>query len=372
MIGPLRIAKGARLNTVTVALGERAYPIHIGKNLLHDRARWTEVVAGRRALIVTDDTVSGHYLDRLSATLSNECAAAVLPTGESHKTLAAAESIWNRLMELHLARDDLLVALGGGVIGDIAGFAAACYQRGVAFVQAPTTVIAQVDSAVGGKTGVNHPLGKNMIGAFHQPAAVIADTATLATLPEAEYRAGLAEIIKYGVILDGDFFAWLEANLDALLEQDEAALGHAITRSCEIKADIVAADEHEHGSRALLNLGHTFGHAIETGLGHGCWRHGEAVAAGMVMAAAFAERLGWIGERERTRIGRLLARAGLPVWAPPELDADEMLALMASDKKVKGGRLRLVLPRAIGVAEITAEFDRDALRRLLSENTAPA
>ncbi|HET7570329.1 MAG TPA: 3-dehydroquinate synthase [Gammaproteobacteria bacterium] len=360
------------MQTVTVPLGARSYSIVIGAGLLDDRARWREVVRSRRALVVTDDIVAGHYLDRLAATLGDTIERCVLPAGEAHKTLATAARIWDRLTDARLARDDLLIALGGGVVGDMAGFAAACYQRGIDYIQAPTTLIAQVDSAVGGKTGVNHPRGKNMIGAFHQPAAVIADIGTLATLPAAEFRAGLAEIIKYGVIADADFFAWLEAHVDALLEQDAAALAYAIARSCGIKAAIVAADEREQGRRALLNLGHTFGHAIETGLGHGQWRHGEAVAAGMVMAAQFAARLGWMERRDVARLRDWLMRAELPVWAPAELRAERILELMASDKKVRGGRLRLVLPRGIGHAETTAEFDHDALGRMLIEGPPDA
>ncbi|HET8551365.1 MAG TPA: 3-dehydroquinate synthase [Gammaproteobacteria bacterium] len=360
------------MQTVMVPLGARSYSIAIGAGLLNDGARWQEAVGSRRVLIVTDDIVAGYYLDRLTETLGDAIEPCVLPAGEAHKTLATAGRVWNRLMDARLARDDLLIALGGGVVGDIAGFAAACYQRGIDYLQVPTTLIAQVDSAVGGKTGVNHPLGKNMIGAFHQPAAVIADIGTLATLPAAEYRAGLAEIIKYGVIADAEFFAWLETHLDALLEQDQAALAHAVGRSCAIKAAIVAADEHEHGRRALLNLGHTFGHAIETGLGHGHWRHGEAVAAGMVMAADFAARLGLMERRDVTRLRDWLIRAGLPTWAPAELQAERILELMAGDKKVRGGRLRLVLPHGIGNAETTADFDRDALGRMLIEGPPDA
>ncbi|HET6655522.1 MAG TPA: 3-dehydroquinate synthase [Gammaproteobacteria bacterium] len=358
------------MKTVTVPLGARSYSIFIGAGLLRDRQHWRDAVAGRRAMIVTDDIVADHYLDPLSETLDGDCTSCVLAAGESRKTLVTAGNVWDALMAARLARDDVVIALGGGVVGDIAGFAAACYQRGIACIQVPTTLVAQVDSAVGGKTGINHPLGKNMIGAFHQPMAVVADTTTLATLPDAEYRAGLAEVIKYGVIIDADFFAWLETNLAALLQQDEDALTHAIARSCEIKATIVAADEHEQGQRALLNLGHTFGHAIETGLGHGRWRHGEAVAAGMVMAAEFARRLGWLQDHDVGRIRDLLARADLPVWAPTELDAERMLTLMASDKKVRGGCLRLVLPRAIGRAETTADFDYELLRQMLA--TGPA
>lgn len=354
------------MKTVFVALDTRSYDVVIGAGSLADHSRWQALLSGRRALIVTDTTVAGLYGDRLRDAIGGNTGLHALPAGESHKTLATAAAIWDRLMEARLARDDLLIALGGGVVGDITGFAAACYQRGIEYIQVPTTLIAQVDSAIGGKTGVNHPLGKNMIGAFHQPAAVVADVATLATLPEAEFRAGLAEVIKYGIIADANFFAWLERHIDALLARDEATLVHAIARSCEIKAAIVAADEHEMGKRALLNLGHTFGHAIETGLGHGRWRHGEAVAVGTVLAADFSVRIGWLCEADRQRIVELIKHVGLPICTPAELDADRMLALMAGDKKVRGGRLRLVLPQAIGVADIVADFDQQALQETLT------
>jgi 3-dehydroquinate synthase len=353
------------IKTVTVPLGARAYPILLGTDLLDDAARWRHIIGSRRSVVVTDDNVAPLYLERLGEALGGEPAHCVLEAGESGKTLETASRVWEALIAARCARDDVVVALGGGVIGDIAGFAAACYQRGVACVQVPTTLIAQVDAAVGGKTGVNLPAGKNMIGAFHQPRAVIVDTATLATLPADEYRAGLAEIIKYGIALDADFFAWLEDKLDALLARSPDALTQAITRSCEIKAGVVAADEQEHGPRALLNFGHTFGHAIETGLGHGHWRHGEAVAAGMVMAATFAEDSGRLASGDAKRILALVERAGLPGWAPPSLEPDKLLASMARDKKNRGRRVRLILPRRIGDAEVTADFDAARLRKLL-------
>jgi 3-dehydroquinate synthase len=351
--------------TVTVSLRARSYPILIGAGLLDDARRWRTITGRRRVLIVTDDNVAPLYLDRVRAAIGNGAHGCVLEAGEAGKSVLTASRVWDALIAARLARDDVLVALGGGVVGDIAGFAAACYQRGIACIQAPTTLIAQVDSAVGGKTGVNHPAGKNMIGAFHQPEAVIADTAALATLSADEYRAGLAEIVKYGAVLDADFFVWLEANLDALMAGEPDALAHAIARSCELKAAVVAADERDQGERALLNFGHTFGHAIETGLGHGRWRHGEAVAAGMVMAATFARRLGRLAENDARRLRVLVERAGLPSWAPLGLDADTLLASMASDKKNRRGRLRLIVPGRIGKAETTSDFDPALLRELL-------
>lgn len=356
------------MKTVQVPLGHRSYDITIAAKLLTDSARWRETVGQRRTLIVTDTNVAPRYLDQLTGAIGTTLKPCVLPAGESHKTLHTVSNIWDDMMEARLARDDVLVALGGGVVGDMAGFAAACYQRGIACIQVPTTVVSQVDSAVGGKTGVNHPQGKNMIGAFHQPDAVIVDTTTLATLEDAEFRAGLAEVIKYGIILDAEFFGWLETNLDAILAHEHDALAYAIARSCELKATVVASDEKEQGQRALLNLGHTFGHAIETGLGHGAWRHGEAVAAGTVMAAALAVEMNWIDAADCSRIKRLLQRAKLPVWAPEELEADRMLSLMATDKKVQNGQLRLILPHRIGAATVTAEFDHGALRELIASH----
>jgi 3-dehydroquinate synthase len=279
--------------------------------------------------------------------------------------------VFDALVEGRMNRDACVVALGGGVVGDMAGFAAACYQRGVDYVQVPTTLLAQVDSSVGGKTGVNHPGGKNLIGAFHQPRAVIADTDALATLPPRELRAGLAEVIKYGLIADAGFLAWIEANLEALLRLDGAALAQAIRRSCEIKAEIVAEDEREHGRRALLNLGHTFGHAIETATGYGEWLHGEAVGAGMLMAADLSCRLGWLESTDVERVRTLLARAGLPTAAPP-IGAHRALELMGMDKKVLAGRIRLVLMRSVGDGVVAGDYPADALRATLSTHFGAA
>jgi 3-dehydroquinate synthase len=290
----------------------------------------------------------------------------ILPDGERYKTL----EVWNRIMDALLGsrfgRDCTILALGGGVVGDMAGFAAACYQRGVDFVQVPTTLLAQVDSSVGGKTGVNHVLGKNMIGAFHQPRAVVADTDTMSTLPDRELSAGIAEVIKYGLIRDPGLFAWLEANMEVLLARDSAALAYAVERSCRNKAEVVAADEREGGQRALLNLGHTFGHAIETGMGYGEWLHGEAVAAGMCMAADLSHRLGWIDATALARTRDLIAAARLPVDPPAEMATARFRELMAVDKKVRDGRLRLVLLKGIGSSLVTGDFDAQALDDTLS------
>jgi len=354
--------------TLTVALGQRSYPIHIGAGLLGEAALYRPALRGRQVLVVSNDTVAPLYLERVRAALEGlEVDSLQLADGEAYKTLTTLGTIYDRLLERAYARDCAIVALGGGVVGDIAGFAAATYQRGVDFIQVPTTLLAQVDSSVGGKTGVNHPLGKNMIGAFHQPRAVIADTATLSTLPERELRAGLAEVIKYGLLGDAEFFDWLEANMEALLARDGEALALAIHRSCADKARIVAADEREAGQRALLNLGHTFGHAIETGVGYGRWLHGEAVAAGMCMAAELSHRLGWLEASSVERARALIERTGLPVAPPPGLGAAEMQRLMGRDKKVAGGRLRLVLLRGIGHALVTADFDAAALSAVLQD-----
>lgn len=346
--------------TVTVELGERSYPIHIGPGLLAQPELYAPALGTGRVLIVTNDTVAPLYLDRvLTALPAAEHIA--LPDGEAHKSMATMERVLDRLIEGGFGRDGAIVALGGGVVGDIAGFAAATYQRGIDFIQVPTTLLAQVDSSVGGKTGVNHALGKNMIGAFHQPRLVLADTDVLSTLPDRELSAGLAEVIKYGLIRDAAFFAWLEAQIDALHARDPQALAHAIARSCENKAQVVAADEREGGVRALLNLGHTFGHAIEAGLGYGHWLHGEAVGAGMCMAADLSVRMGWLKEGERQRAVALIASAGLPTQLPPSLSRNQMLDLMGRDKKVLAGRLRLILLRAIGDATVTGEFDHAGL-----------
>lgn len=354
------------MHTLKVDLGSRSYPIHIGAGLLAEAALYRPHLAGAQVLIVTNETVAPLYLATLRSALTGVTVREViLPDGEQYKTLEVWNQIFDALLTARMSRDCTVIALGGGVIGDMAGFAAACYQRGVAFIQVPTTLLAQVDSSVGGKTGVNHPLGKNMIGAFYQPRAVIADTATLATLPQRELSAGLAEVLKYGFIRDAAFLDWLEAQLPALLAREPAALAHAIRRSCEVKAEIVAADEHESGQRALLNFGHTFGHAIETGTGYGNWLHGEAVGAGMVLAAELSARLGWLTAEALARVRRVIAAAGLPVAPPSDLSAERFLELMAVDKKVLNGQLRLVLLQQLGTAVVTGEVAPELLRATL-------
>ena len=342
---------------LTVGLGDRAYPIHIGTGLLARAGALLGRESLRRAVIVTNAVVAAHHLAPLQASLrerGTQVDVVMLPDGEAHKNLSTLNDLLTRLLELRAERGTTLVALGGGVVGDIAGFAAAVYQRGMPFVQVPTTLLAQVDSSVGGKTGVNHPLGKNMIGAFWQPRAVLIDTACLATLPDRELRAGLAEVIKYGAIRDAVFFAWLEANMQALLAKDPEALAHAIRRSCEIKAEIVAADERESGERALLNFGHTFGHAIEAAQGYGAWLHGEAVAAGMVCAARLSERSCGFDPAGTRRLTGLLAAAGLPT-VPPKIAPERWLELMGRDKKVEGGAMRFVLLAEMGRALVRAD-----------------
>ncbi|MCL2524728.1 MAG: 3-dehydroquinate synthase [Betaproteobacteria bacterium] len=351
------------MQTLNVALGERSYPIHIGCGLLADEALLGPYLKQKKAVVVTNATVAPLYLQTLTDTLTRAGVAAqpvILPDGEQYKTWETLNRIFDALLGAHCERSTSLIALGGGVIGDMGGFAAACYQRGMPFIQVPTTLLAQVDSSVGGKTAINHPLGKNMIGAFYQPRLVLADLNTLDTLPERELAAGLAEVIKYGLIRDAAFFVWLENHLDALLARDKAALAYAVACSCASKAAVVAADERETGERALLNLGHTFGHAIETGLGYGVWLHGEAVAAGTLIAAELSARLGWLTADAVHRIERLFVRAGLPVRAP-RLGADRYLAWMRHDKKVQDGKLRLVLLQGIGRAVVTDVADEAAI-----------
>jgi 3-dehydroquinate synthase len=355
-----------------IDLGERSYPILIGPGLIDDPAVVAEAIGAPDVLVVTNEVVGPLYLDRLLASLGGKrVASVVLPDGEQHKTLEVMGRVLDALVFGRMNRDACIAALGGGVVGDIAGFAAACYQRGIDFVQVPTTLLAQVDSAVGGKTGVNHPGGKNLVGAFHQPRAVVSDTSTLTTLPPRELRAGLAEVIKYGLVADAGFLAWLEKELPALLALDPAALAHAIRRSCEIKAEIVAEDEREHGRRALLNLGHTFGHAIETAAGYGEWLHGEAVGVGMLLAADLSRRLGWIGEADLVRVRELLVRAGLPVTAPP-IGAARALGLMGMDKKVLAGRIRLVLLASLGAGVVSGDYPADALQSTLAAHFGEA
>jgi 3-dehydroquinate synthase len=357
--------------TVTVDLGDRSYPIYIGDSALAQSHLLRRHLRGRRALIVTNQTVAPLYLSRVQGSLTDmQIDAVVLPDGEQYKTLDTVNLIYDRLLADRHERSTTLIALGGGVTGDITGFAAATYQRGVNFIQIPTTLLAQVDSSVGGKTGVNHPLGKNMIGAFYQPQCVIADTSVLQSLPPRELRAGIAEVIKYGLLGNAAFFQWLEQHIDGLLEADQALLAEAIRVSCEEKARIVAADEHEGGIRAWLNLGHTFGHAIETFSGYGHWLHGEAVAAGMVMAADLSARLGWISREDAARAKALIKRAGLPVAPPAQMTADDFMRLMSVDKKVQDGRIRFVLLRRIGEAVVTADASPTLLAQTLAAGTA--
>jgi len=357
------------MRTVNVALADRSYPVHIGAGLLREAgALVAPLLAAPRCVIVTNPVVAAHWLEPLRRSLTAAGLASetiVIADGEAHKTWASLQDVLTRLLEIRAERTTTLVALGGGVVGDIAGFAAAIYQRGMPFVQVPTTLLAQVDSSVGGKTGINHPLGKNMIGAFHQPRAVVIDTDFLATLPDRELAAGLAEVIKYGAIRDRALFDWLDADIDRLRARDGEALAHAIAESCRIKAAVVAADERESGERALLNFGHTFGHAIETAAGYGEWLHGEAVAAGMVMAATLSARLSLLPAGDAARLADLLRRAQLPIEAP-HFGADRYLALMSRDKKVVGGAIRFVLLRALGDAFVTADVPLAELRAVLS------
>lgn len=360
------------MKTLDVDLGARSYPVYIGPGLLARAELFVPHIAGQKVAVVTNETVAPLYLNILGETLSRyEQVDIVIPDGEEHKTLTEWGKIFDRLLEARCDRGTTIVALGGGVVGDMAGFAAACYQRGVPLIQVPTTLLAQVDSSVGGKTGVNHPLGKNMIGAFHQPRAVIVDTDTLRTLPDRELRAGVAEVIKYGLIRDAEFFGWLEQNLTRVLGREPEALAHAIARSCANKAQVVALDERESGLRALLNLGHTFGHAIETGLGYGTWLHGEAVAAGMIVAADLSHRIGWLSRNEVIRIEAMVKAAGLPIRIPSPLDGARLRELMAIDKKVEGGKLRLVLLKRIGEATVIADFPSGQLDQALAACCTP-
>jgi len=348
-----------------VELGARGYPIHIGAGLLDSPGIWRDAISGRQLLIVSDAHVAPLYAARVAAACAERtCETLVLPAGEEHKTLAACARIFDALAALRASRDACIVALGGGVIGDLAGFAAACWMRGIAFVQVPTTLLAMVDSSVGGKTAVDLPQGKNLVGAFHQPRAVIVDTDTLATLPERELRAGLAEVIKYGALGDAAFFSWLEQNSAALLARDAAALREAIAHCCRQKAAIVARDETEQGERALLNFGHTFGHALEVVAGFGALLHGEAVAIGMCLAARLSAQLGRAPPADAERLRSLLARCGLPTAPPPDIDTEALLAAMKLDKKNVSGHLRLILWRGMGQAEIAADIDESAIRRV--------
>lgn len=356
---------------VNVELQERRYPILIGNGLLQDERSYP-VKRGDRVMIVTNPTVAQFYLDTVTFALKKrgcEVDHVLLPDGEKYKTLESLNLIFTALLQGNHGRDTTIMALGGGVIGDVAGFAAASYQRGVRLIQIPTTLLSQVDSSVGGKTAVNHELGKNMIGAFYQPSMVIIDTHTLGTLPKREVNAGLAEVIKYGAILDYEFFEWLEDHIDELVALNNESLQHCIARCCQIKADVVARDETEKGDRALLNLGHTFGHAIETHLGYGNWLHGEAVSTGMMMAAALSEQLGDISVADVSRLEKLLARANLPTLSPDSMQPEDYLPHMMRDKKVLAGKLRLVLLKSLGQAYIATDTDKDLVLNAIKRCT---
>ena len=355
------------MQTLTVNLGERSYPILIGAGLLSSPTVLAGHIPAGDVLLISNTVVAPLYAERVRRGLpGRRVIEVILPDGESHKTMASANRVFDVLIANRFGRDAVVVALGGGVIGDLAGFAAACYQRGIDFVQLPTTLLADVDSSVGGKTAVNHPAGKNMIGAFHQPRAVVIDTDLLASLPPRELRAGLAEVIKYGLIWDRGFFDWIDAHLDAVLARDAAALTHLIHRSCEIKAEIVSRDEREQGERALLNFGHTFGHAIEVATGYTEWLHGEAVAMGMVLATDLSQRIGQLPAADARRLTALLVRAGLPVEAP-RIGADKAFDYMRIDKKVKSGRVRLILLREIGSAHVSGDYGDAALQATLAQ-----
>jgi 3-dehydroquinate synthase len=361
-----------KMQSLNVGLGERSYPIHIGNGLLDRVELLLPHIPRKRTVIVSNTTVAPLYLERLSRGLvanGVQVQSVILPDGEQYKSGESLNTIYDALLSARSERSTPLIALGGGVIGDITGYAAATYLRGVPFIQIPTTLLSQVDSSVGGKTGINHPLGKNMIGAFYQPRVVLADTSTLDTLPDKELRAGIAEVIKYGLIRDLPFLEWLEANIEKLLARDTAALQYAIARSCQNKAEVVGADERESGERALLNLGHTFGHAIENGMGYGVWLHGEGVAAGTIMAADLSQRLGWLGAADVQRVRKLFECAGLPVVAP-KLGAEKYLQLMGLDKKVADGKIRFVLLKALGHAVMTGDVPPALLQQTLEACSA--
>ncbi|MGI2224064.1 3-dehydroquinate synthase [Shewanella frigidimarina] len=356
------------MQQIQVQLGDRSYPIYIGQDLMNDSELFARYLTNKKALIVSNDTIAPLYLQQIQQAMS-ACArieTVILPDGEKFKDLQHLDYIFTALLEHNFARDSVLVALGGGVVGDMTGFAAACYQRGIEFIQVPTTLLSQVDSSVGGKTAVNHPLGKNMIGAFYQPKSVIIDTFCLQTLPANEFAAGMAEVIKYGIIWDADFFQWLEANVDALKSLQTGALNYAIAKCCQIKADVVAQDETEQGVRALLNLGHTFGHAIEAEMGYGVWLHGEAVSAGTVLAAQTAYKLNLLDEQSVERICRLMQAFDLPITAPESMGFEQFIKHMRRDKKVLGGKIRLVLPTEIGKADVFSDVSEDLLKQVIS------
>jgi len=355
------------MRTLTVDLGERSYPIFIGENILGHPDYLLPYIKGQQVCVVTNETIAPLYLEQLMNSLPGfQVDVVVLPDGESFKTLTTLNQIFTALLEKRHNRTTTLIALGGGVVGDMTGFAAASYQRGVDFIQVPTTLLSQVDSSVGGKTGVNHALGKNMIGAFHQPNAVLIDTKVLSSLPRRELAAGFAEVVKYGLISDPSFFCWLEVNVERIMSCEPEALAYAVERSCQNKATVVAQDEKEGGVRAILNLGHTFGHAIETAQGYGNWLHGEAVATGMLMALDLSCREGWLPTEDLARTQALLLKASLPVRAPEDMTAETFIDLMAVDKKVLDGELRLVLVSELGKALVTKSFSMSNLRKTLA------
>jgi 3-dehydroquinate synthase len=356
------------MQTLKVELANRSYPIHIGRNLISDTSLILPHLKRKHVAIVTNTTVAPLYLEKLGQALQSEGVKVIpiiLPDGEAYKNTETLNTIYDVLLQNRCERSTTLIALGGGVIGDLTGYAAATYLRGVPFIQIPTTLLSQVDSSVGGKTGINHPLGKNMIGAFYQPQLVLADIDTLQTLPAREFSAGMAEVIKYGLIRDADFFNWLEINIASLMNLDEQILSYAIYRSCQNKAEVVARDEHEQGERALLNLGHTFGHAIENAMGYGVWLHGEAVAAGTMMAADLSQRTGWLTATEIARMQNIFKAAHLPI-AAPNLGVERYLDLMGLDKKVENGKIRLILQQGIGKSLITSDYDVEKLRATLA------
>ena len=354
------------MRKLLVDLGDRSYPIYIGSELLTQSELYTQHIKAKQVIVVTNETIAPLYLDRILQNLQGfDVETVILPDGEQFKTLEYVTRIFDKLLVSKFSRNATLIALGGGVIGDMGGFAAACYQRGIAFLQIPTTLLAQVDSSVGGKTGVNHPLGKNMIGAFYQPQCVIADADVLDTLDDRQLSAGLAEVVKYGLIRDAEFFEWLENNINALLSRDKQALAYAIERSCFNKAEIVAEDETETGVRATLNLGHTFGHAIETGAGYGTYLHGEAVAIGICQAADLSRRKGWLNDADVERIIELFKKCNLPTYPPEQIDSDRFLELMAVDKKNVDGQIRLILLTKIGVATLPIDVDKVLLIQTL-------
>ena len=358
------------MKTININLEKRSYPIYVGEGLLENYDLLKKHISNKKVAIITNDKIAPLYLEKISNTLSveKEIIPIILPDGEAFKNFETLNLIYDTLLKNKANRQITLIALGGGVIGDITGFAAATFMRGVDFIQIPSTLLSQVDSSVGGKTGINHPLGKNMIGAFYQPKCVIADINLLETLPDKELSAGLAEVIKYGLIRDSSFFEWLENNVEGIIKRDSQLLIEAVVRSCQNKADIVESDEFESGIRAILNLGHTFGHAIETATGYGKWLHGEAIAIGMVMAAYLSEQMGWLTKEENQRIKSLIVDANLPI-NPPEISKQEFLDLMQLDKKTKEDQINLVLQQGIGKAILTSDYDIEKLHNTLLKKT---